>query len=57
MKKWYHSKTLWVNSVALIAGIVQAATGNVWLDVATQASIVAAINLVLRFVTNSGLSK
>jgi len=57
MKKWYYSKTLWVNSIALIAGIVQAVTGNVWLDVATQASIVAAINLVLRLVTNSGLSK
>jgi len=57
MKKWYYSKTLWVNSVALIAGIAQAVTGSVWLDVATQASIVAAINLGLRLVTNSGLSR
>lgn len=48
---------MWVNSVALVAGIIQAATGNAWLDVATQASIVAAINMVLRLVTKSGLSK
>lgn len=57
MKKWYHSKTLWVNSVALVAGILQAITGNIFLDVATQTSIVAVANLILRLVTNQGLSK
>ena len=57
MKKWYHSKILWVNTLAGVAMIVQAVTGVDWLDVEVQVGILAIINLVLRLITNQGLQK
>lgn len=56
MKKWYHSRILWINAVALIATIVELATGQ-YLTAAIQDSIVALINLILRAHTNQGLEK
>ena len=56
MKKWYHSKTLWVNAIAAVAGIVQVITGNAWLDVEAQVAILGVINLILRIVTKQPLS-
>jgi hypothetical protein len=55
MKKWYTSKTLWVNAIAGIAGIVQAVTGSAWLDASTQVGLLAIVNAVLRAVTKTGL--
>ena len=49
-KKWYHSKTLWVNLIALGASIAQAKAGLA-LDGPTQGLILAGINIVLRIVT------
>ena len=49
-KKFYLSKTFWVNLLAIIALIVQSYTSFVF-DVETQASILAAINVGLRLVT------
>ena len=51
MKKWYLSKTLWVNIVALAAIIAQTAAGFV-IDPESQAAILAVINLILRAVTD-----
>lgn len=48
---FYLSKTLWVNVLALIAMILQGVTGNVLLNMELQATILAIINMVLRFVT------
>ena len=56
MKKWYNSRILWVNVVALIATIVELATGQI-LTAAIQDSIVAIINLVLRARTDQGLER
>jgi len=50
MKKWYLSKTLWVNIVALAAIIAQTTTGFI-IDPASQAAILAVINLILRAIT------
>uniref|UniRef100_A0A6M3LXD4 Holin n=1 Tax=viral metagenome TaxID=1070528 RepID=A0A6M3LXD4_9ZZZZ len=50
-KKFYTSKTLWVNLIALVAIILQLATGKEAFNLEAQASLLAVINLVLRLVT------
>ena len=57
MKKWYQSKTMWVNGLAAIAVLIQAITGVAWLDAELQASLIVIVNVVLRLVTKSGLGK
>ncbi len=56
IKKWYHSKTMIVMGVALLATIVSGIVGEDWLDGEVQVSIVTIIGLVLRLVTKQGLS-
>ncbi len=56
MKKWYQSRMLWVNLIALVATIVELATGQI-LTAAIQDSIVAIINIILRTRTNQGLER
>ena len=56
MKKWYHSKTLWVMVIALVASVISGVTGETWLDGELQASLVSIIGLVLRIVTKEALS-
>lgn len=55
MKKWYASKTLWVNAIAFVGVAIQVITGNAILDPELQASILAGVNIVLRFITKEGL--
>lgn len=55
MKKWYASKTVWVNLVAGIAILVQAFTGEAWLDAEAQGGLIVVINLILRIITKQGL--
>lgn len=54
-KKWYHSRTLWVNTIAGIAGIVQAVTGTGIIDPEMQVGLLVIVNIILRFVTNVGI--
>lgn len=54
-KKWWKSKTMIVNILIAIAGLVQVTTGNTWLDARVQAEIVVGINVILRIFTKSGL--
>jgi len=54
-KRWYTSKTLWVNLTAIVALGVQTEFGYI-LDAEAQAVILAVINLILRVVTKKGLS-
>ena len=54
-KRWYTSKTLWLNLLAIAAFGVQAEFGYV-LDAEAQAVILATINLILRIITKKGLS-
>lgn len=51
-KPFWRSKTLWVNAVAMVAMIVQNATGFV-IDGEVQAAALVLINLVLRLVTKA----
>lgn len=50
-KKWYASKTLWVNAVAIAAIILQSATGVEVLDTDTQTALLGLINIALRIIT------
>jgi len=52
-KKWWQSKTVWVNIVAGTALIVQAVMGRDVLSPDIQATILAVINIVLRVVTKA----
>ena len=54
-KRWYTSKTLWANLLAIVALIAQGQFGYI-LDVEAQSVILAAINLLLRIITKKGLS-
>lgn len=52
MKKWYTSKTIWLNLVAVIASVVTAKTGYA-IPAEYQAMILTAMNVMLRKVTKS----
>jgi len=54
-KRWYTSKTLWANLLAIVALVAQAEFGYA-LDVEAQAALLAVINLILRALTKKGLS-
>ena len=54
-KRWYTSKTLWVNLLAIVALVAQAEFGYL-LDAEAQAALLAIINLILRAITKKGLS-
>ena len=54
-KRWYTSKTLWVNLLAIVALVAQGQFGYL-LDAEAQSVILAAINLILRALTKKGLS-
>lgn len=52
MKKWYTSKTIWVNVTAVIVSVIASKTGyNVSMEI--QAGILSAINIILRKVTKT----
>lgn len=55
MKKWYESKTLWVNFIALIAIVVQTATGKDIVPVEAQAVLLGFVNFILRIVTKDAI--
>ena len=55
-KKFYESKTFWVNLIGGIAMILQGVTGHAVVSMETQASILAGINIVLRFITKGAVT-
>lgn len=60
-KRWWASKIVWVNLVALVATVAPLVGLDMGLDAEKQASIVAGVmavvNIVLRFVTNKPIGK
>lgn len=60
MKHWFNSKTLWVNAIAIVAIILNSQFG-IELDAESQAvvatTILALVNIFLRFVTKEGITK
>ena len=55
-KKWYVSKTVWVNVVATIGIIAQAATGKIVISPEVQVAIISVINLALRAITKENIT-
>lgn len=49
-KKWYLSKTFWINTILIIALLIQGNTGFI-IGPELQAILIALVNLVLRKVT------
>lgn len=56
-KKWYHSKMLWVQAIAVVASIIFGVTTKNWLDGEIQVMILAIVDFILRLRTNQGLEK
>jgi len=56
-KKWYFSKTVWVQILAVIIGGIQAIQGQSWLPIETQLVILAMLNIIVRFLTNQPITK
>ena len=52
MKKWYTSKTIWVNGVAVLTSVVAARYGYT-LSAELQAGILAGINILLRKISKT----
>jgi len=58
-KHWYASKTIWVNAVALVAGLLMAFGVELTADQqgAMVTTILAIANIALRLVTHSAVTK
>lgn len=57
MKKWYLSKTLWINIIAIIGFAIQQFTGKEVITPELQLQILALINLILRLITKEQIVK
>ena len=57
-KKWHHSKTIWTNIIAIaVILLVNFGLNDISVEVAAaEGSILGVINLILRIVTNQGLT-
>ncbi len=55
-KKFWQSKTLWVNIIAGVSMLIEITTGA-GLNLAIQAEILVVVNLILRLVTKTGIGK
>jgi len=56
-KKWYHSRILWVQALAVIGSVIAGITTKNWLDGETQVIALAIVDFILRLRTNEGLTK
>ena len=56
-KSWYKSKTLWVNGLGLLGMVAEYLVANQIYSPEAHALVLAAINLGLRMVTNTTLTK
>lgn len=57
MKKWYESKTLWINIFGFLIVVMEyAGTINIG-DPEALAAGIAVINVILRFITNQPIDR
>ena len=54
-KKWYDSKTLWVNALIVVGGVLTAVAGQ--LAAGETITALGLLNIVLRLLTNQQISK
>ena len=55
-KKYWQSKTVWLNVLMALGVLIQSITGTNWLDAELQGAIIILANVILRLVTHTGLS-
>ena len=55
-KKWYMSKTFYLNAIAIILIAVQSNIGVEIIPLDLQGTIIAVCNLVVRCITNSNIT-
>lgn len=53
-KKWFASKTLWANIIAIAAIVIAAQTGHT-LTAEAQVTILGVVNILLRIITKEQL--
>ncbi len=51
MKKWYQSKTLILNILAILAFVVQTLEGQPWFPPLYQVLILGVLNMIVRMIT------
>lgn len=51
-KKWWQSKTLWLNIIAVIIVLVQVGMQSAWIKPEYQVAILAILNAFVRLLTN-----
>jgi len=56
-KRWFHSKTEWAMFLALIGAIITGITGENWFDGDMQVAVLSFVGMLLRVITNTGLTK
>jgi len=56
-KKWYHSRILWVQALAVIGSVIAGVATKDWFDGEMQVIVLAIIDFILRLRTNEGLTK
>lgn len=58
MKKWYLSKVLWANAIAILIFSVQQLTGVIpVLTTDVEGTLLAVLNIILRVITTTELTK
>ena len=57
MKRWWESKTLWLNALAIAGMLAEYMVTNQIYSPEIHAIVLAALNLGLRIITNTGLTK
>jgi len=56
MKKWFESKTLWVNFIALVAVVLEGIYGKPIINAETQSVLIVIINMALRILTKDEIN-
>jgi len=56
MKKWYKSRTLWLNGMGLIAALLQYKYGMI-MSGEIQGMILTILNIIIRFDTDDSISE
>lgn len=59
MKKWYASKTVWINVVSAVIAVALYASdsGLFGVDPEAYVAALAILNIILRFLTDSGVER
>ena len=56
MKRWYSSKTLWVNIISVVAILAQGYYKKDVLTIETQTALLGVVNLILRVITKEQIN-